>query len=304
MTVFRLYNGSIMKEELENYHKKEHAKRYGTNANYKKSSFNLGWRVQPITSIKGRRNYKWGRKISIHPNNLANPFTRRVPSLIDFLQTKEPRYLFYTLEDWEIDKTKELTVESDLIIKAALYWRLMIFTNNLNEKEKKIAKHLLKTISNISHNKLKKQNYWLYKDGLMHIYDNNNFTLKENIFNKTLYYEFYINFKENLKIYFRESDSIVDIDSKKQYWIKVYKTFSKNKINKFKKSLSFINFENKDDIIILFLYLNHICLKPDKSEPIHSEIDYEVFRYFTKKYLDNNSFNENLIENVSVTLTS
>ena len=120
MTVFRLYNGSIMKEELENYHKKEHAKRYGTNANYKKSSFNLGWRVQPITSIKGRRNYKWGRKISIHPNNLANPFTRRVPSLIDFLQTKEPRYLFYTLEDWEIDNTKELTVESDLIIKAAL----------------------------------------------------------------------------------------------------------------------------------------------------------------------------------------
>ena len=140
---------------------------YVTNANYKKSSFNLGWRVQPITSIKGRRNYKWGRKISIHPNNLANPFTRRVPSLIDFLQTKEPRYLFYTLEDWEIDKTKELTVESDLIIKAALYWRLMIFTNNLNEKEKKIAKHFLKTISNISHNKLKKQNYWLYKDGLM-----------------------------------------------------------------------------------------------------------------------------------------
>ena len=40
MTVFRLYNGSIMKEELENYHKKDHARRYGTNAEYQKSSFN------------------------------------------------------------------------------------------------------------------------------------------------------------------------------------------------------------------------------------------------------------------------
>ena len=293
-----------MKEELENYHKKEHAKRYGTNAKYKKSSFNLGWRIQPITSIKGRKNYKWGRKISIHPNNLANPFTRRVPSLIDFLQTKEPRYLFYTLEDWEINKTKELTLESDLIIKAVLYWRLMIFTNNLKEKEKKMVKHFLKTISNISYKKLKKQNYWLYKDGLMHIYDNNNFILKENIFNKTLYYDFYIKFKEKLKIYFRESNSITDIDLKKQYWIKIYKTFSKNKINKFKKSLSFINFENKDDIIILFLYLNHICLKVDKSEPQHSEIEYEVFRFFTKKYIHNSSFNNNLINNISVTLTS
>ena len=141
MTVFRLYNGSIMKEELENYHKKDHARRYGTNAEYQKSSFNLGWRIQPITSTKGRKNYKWGCNISIHPDNLANPFTRRVPSLIDFLQTKQPRYLFYTLEDWEIDKGKELTIESDLIIKAVLYWRLMIFTNNLNEKEKKMAKH-------------------------------------------------------------------------------------------------------------------------------------------------------------------
>ena len=68
MTVFRLYNGSIMKEELENYHKKDHARRYGTNAEYQKSSFNLGWRIQPITSTKGRKNYKWGCNISIHPD--------------------------------------------------------------------------------------------------------------------------------------------------------------------------------------------------------------------------------------------
>jgi len=304
MTVFRLYNGSIMKEELENYHKKDHARRYGTNAEYQKSSFNLGWRIQPITSTKGRKNYKWGCNISIHPDNLANPFTRRVPSLIDFLQTKQPRYLFYTLEDWEIDKGKELTIESDLIIKAVLYWRLMIFTNNLNEKEKKMAKHFLKTVSNISYNKLKKQNYWLYKDGLMHVYNNDTFSLKENIFNKILYYELYLNIKEKLKIYFRESDTITDINLKYQYWVKVYKTLEKNKINRFKKLLSFINFDNKDDILILFLYMNHISLKPDKSEPLHNEINYKDFQCFTRKYLDNTSFDDNLIDNISVTLSS
>ena len=35
MTVFRLYNAS-MKDQLEKYHKEDHAKRYGTDANYKK----------------------------------------------------------------------------------------------------------------------------------------------------------------------------------------------------------------------------------------------------------------------------
>ena len=107
-----------------------------------------------------------------------------------------------------------------------------------------------------------------------------------------------------MKIYFRESDTITDINLKYQYWVKVYKTLEKNKINRFKKLLSFINFDNKDDILILFLYMNHISLKPDKSEPLHNEINYKDFQCFTRKYLDNISFDDNLIDNISVTLSS
>ena len=131
MTVFRLYNAS-MKDQLEKYHKEDHAKRYGTDANYKKSSFNLGWRIQPSTDLKGRKEYKWGTYKDLHPPNLANPFTKKVPALIDFLQTKEPRYLFYTLEDWDISNDEELIVEAELICRALLYWRLMLFSGNLD----------------------------------------------------------------------------------------------------------------------------------------------------------------------------
>ena len=32
----------------------EHAKRYGRHKGYKKGSFELGWKIQPRTSIQGR----------------------------------------------------------------------------------------------------------------------------------------------------------------------------------------------------------------------------------------------------------
>ena len=148
MTVFRLYNAS-MKDQLEKYHKEDHAKRYGTDANYKKSSFNLGWRIQPSTDLKGRKEYKWGTYKDLHPPNLANPFTKKVPALIDFLQTKEPRYLFYTLEDWDISNDEELIVEAELICRALLYWRLMLFSGNLDIDSKHKIKFFLKTTQEI-----------------------------------------------------------------------------------------------------------------------------------------------------------
>ena len=72
-------------------------------------------------------------------------------------------------------------------------------------------------------------------------------------------------------------------DLKNRFLSNLYNAnFSRNKIkiNRFKKLLSFVDFDNKDDILILFLFMNHISLKPDKSEPLHNEINYKDFHCF------------------------
>lgn len=302
MTVFRLYNGSVMKEELEKYHKKEHAKRYGTNAKYQKSSFNLGWRIQPLTSIKGRKSYKWGKETSTHPDNLANPFTKRVPSLIDFLQIKEPRYLFYALEDWEISDTDKLSVEADLISKAILYWRLMIFTNQFNDDQKNKVKHYLKIISKIALKKFEKNGFWPYPDGLMHVYNEGKLNLEYNIFNDTIFFNFYKEFANSLKIYFRESDSISDNKLKQDYWIKICKIINKKKLTYFKKIIKEIDINEKLFIVIIFLYLNHISYKAESSEPKNDKLSFKSFYEFTVKYINDIEKNITSINDISVTL--
>ena len=65
------------------------------------------------------------------------------------MQTKEPRYLFYTLEDWDINDDEGLIVEAELICRALLYWRLMLFSGNLDIDSKHKIKFFLKTTQEI-----------------------------------------------------------------------------------------------------------------------------------------------------------
>ena len=92
---------SIAEEQkLQEYLKEEHARRYRVRTTrYKKGSENIGWRIQPRTDLKGRKKYRWGSLRDLYPPNLSNPLTCNVPSLIDFLETRQPKYFFYTLEN-------------------------------------------------------------------------------------------------------------------------------------------------------------------------------------------------------------
>tara|TARA_B100000927_G_scaffold281741_1_gene267588 strand:+ start:419 stop:1309 length:891 start_codon:yes stop_codon:yes gene_type:complete len=294
MTVFRLYNGSIMKEELEKYHKEEHAKRYGTNAEYKKSSFNLGWRIQPKTSTKGRKKYKWGKDSSVHPNNLANPFTKNVPALIDFLETKEPRFLFYTLEDWDMNSKIDLSVESEIISRAVLYWRLMIFTNQYDQNETKKVKYFLKTVSIICEKKFKQNGIKLYSDGIIHSFTNDSFELNLNPFNKIIFIKTYNKFLSEIKTYYRESKSM-NQNEKKKYWIKVFSSLIKNFQKKFLKIFDKININKIQDIVIIYFYISHNSLIKDKNISVDFNMFYDLV-------VNQNILISKEISNISVTL--
>ena len=166
MTVFKLHS-RIEKEDLE----KEHAKRYGRHKGYKKGSFELGWKIQPRTPLQGRARYKWGSLKDFYPPNLANPLTCRIPSLIDFLETRQPKYFFYTLEDWDFKNDHKFPVEKELVCKAIMYWRLMLFTRELDESSSKIVNYYLNTANKIISNRMPIFGYWPYRNGLVHYYN-------------------------------------------------------------------------------------------------------------------------------------
>ncbi len=222
--------------------------------------------------------------------------------MIDFLQIKEPRYLFYALEDWEISDTDKLSVEADLISKAILYWRLMIFTNQFNDDQKNKVKHYLKIISKIALKKFEKNGFWPYPDGLMHVYKEGKLNLEYNIFNDTTFFNFYKEFANSLKIYFRESDSISDNKLKQDYWIKICKIINKKKLTYFKKIIKEIDINEKLFIVIIFLYLNHISYKAESSEPKNDKLSFKSFYEFTVKYINDIEKNITSINDISVTL--
>ena len=145
----------------------EHAKRYGRHKGYKKGSFELGWKIQPRTSTQGRIKYRWGNLKDFYPPNLANPLTCRIPSLIDFLETRQPKYFFYTLEDWDFDNDDNFPVEKELVCKAIMYWRLTLFTNELDKESSKIVNYYLNTANKIISSRMPIFGYWPYKNGLV-----------------------------------------------------------------------------------------------------------------------------------------
>ena len=136
----------------------------------------------------------------------------------------------------------------------------------------------------------------------MHVYKEGKLNLEYNIFNDTIFFNFYKEFANSLKIYFRESDSISDNKLKQDYWIKICKIINKKKLNYFKKIIKEIDINEKLFIVIIFLYLNHISYKAESSEPKNDKLSFKSFYEFTIKYINDIEKNITSINDISVTL--
>lgn len=273
MTVFRLH--STTKKDL----KEEHAKRYGRRKGYKKGSFELGWKIQPRTASSGRTKYKWGNLKDYYPPNLANPLTCRIPSLIDFLETRQPKYFFYTLEDWDFKNDNNFPVEKQLISQAIMYWRLMLFTEDLDKDSAKIVKYYLNTASKIISKRMPIFGYWPYKNGLVHYYDyKKDDSYKER--NKKPYFisfnpdipSMFLNFFESTKGRLLQHERDVKLEkslkNKEVHWTKVFRSiFEKKQVPGQVDLKTSFNYQNLDLVVASYIAWEHNKLKPSKNEP-------------------------------------
>ena len=234
---------------------------------------------EPRTSTKGRTKYKWGNLKDLYPPNLANPLTCRIPSLIDFLETRQPKYFFYTLEDWDFKKDDNFPVEKQLIFQAIMYWRLMLFTESLDEVSIKIVKYYLSTANKIISKRMPIFGYWPYRNGLVHYYDyKKKDTYKDR--NKKPYFisfnpdiplmflEYFNEVRDKLFQYERDVKLEKDLKKKEIHWIKVFKTiFEKKEIPDAVTLKTSFNYQNLDLVVASYIAWEHNRLKPSKNEP-------------------------------------
>ena len=264
MTVFKLHS-RIEKKDLE----KEHAKRYGRHKGYKKGSFELGWKIQPRTPLQGRARYKWGSLKDFYPPNLANPLTCRIPSLIDFLETRQPKYFFYTLEDWDFKNDHKFPVEKELVCKAIMYWRLMLFTRELDESSSKIVNYYLNTANKIISNRMPIFGYWPYRNGLVHYYNSDKkLKLTFNPDTPSLFLKYFDALREKLFQHERDVKLEKSLKKKEAHWIKVFKSIYKKK--EIPSSIIFknsFNYQNLDLVVASYIAWEHNKLKPSRNEP-------------------------------------
>ena len=265
MTVFKLHS-RIEKKDLE----EEHAKRYGRHKGYKKGSFELGWKIQPRTTTKGRPKYRWGNLKDFYPPNLANPLTCRIPSLIDFLETRQPKYFFYTLEDWDFENDKNFPVEKELVCKAIMYWRLMLFTKELDQESSKIVNYYLNTANKIISNRMPIFGYWPYRNGLVHYYSatnvNSRITFNPDV--PIMFLSYFEELRDKLLQHERDIKLEKSLKLKEKHWIKVFKSiFEKKKIPGAVAFKTSFNFQNLDLVVASYIAWEHNKLKPSKSEP-------------------------------------
>jgi len=164
MSIFRQHIGSLKRKKELDKNAKVVKRRKGDYAPTRLF-------FEPRTVVKGRTKFKWGNLKDFYPPNLANPLTCRIPSLIDFLETRQPKYFFYTLEDWDFDNDDNFPVEKELVCKAIMYWRLMLFTNELDKESSKIVNYYLNTANKIISSRMPIFGYWPYKNGLVHYYN-------------------------------------------------------------------------------------------------------------------------------------
>ncbi|MBT4633941.1 hypothetical protein HOB96_00650 [bacterium] len=264
MTIFKLHS-RIEKKDLE----REHAKRYGRHKGYKKGSFQLGWKIQPRTPVQGRVRDKWGNLKDFYPPNLANPLTCRIPSLIDYLETRQPKYFFYTLEDWDFKSDDKFPVEKELVCKAIMYWRLMLFTGEIQGQEAKIVQYYLNTVSKIISSRMPIFGYWPYRNGLVHYYSHkkqSKLTFNPDV--PSLFLDYFDALREKLLQHERDVKLEKSLKKKEAHWIKVFKTMYKKKAippsSIFKERF---NYQNLNLVVASYIAWEHNKLKPSKNEP-------------------------------------
>ena len=231
------------------------------------------------TPSKGRPKYRWGNLKDLYPPNLANPLTCRIPSLIDFLETRQPKYFFYTLEDWDFKNDHKFPVEKELVCKAIMYWRLMLFTRELDESSSKIVNYYLNTANKIISNRMPIFGYWPYRNGLVHYYNyEKEDTYKDRnkkpyfiAFNPdapSLFLKYFDALREKLFQHERDVKLEKSLKKKETHWIKVFKSILEKKYIPgavaFKTSF---NYQNLDLVVASYIAWEHNKLKPSRNEP-------------------------------------
>ncbi|MEC9382137.1 MAG: hypothetical protein VX984_03565 [Thermodesulfobacteriota bacterium] len=272
--------GMTDEQKLQEFHKDEHAARYGARTSkYKRGSAELGWKIVARTDLKAEKQYKWGSLKDLHPPNLANPLTCKVPSLIDFIDTRQPKFFFYTLKNWDFAKEKDLPVETNIIYKALMYWRLMLFTGDLDEKQKKIVKYYLDTCNRIISARMPMFDFWPYGNGLAHYYNyKREDTYKDRnkesnfiTFNPEcphIFFNLFDSIRAQLSSYSREIEEEKVLKNKEKYWTKIFKTiFEKSQIPNQTALRTNFNYQNLDLVVSSYIAWAHNRLKPDKKEP-------------------------------------
>tara|TARA_Y100001970_G_scaffold288056_1_gene414252 strand:+ start:246 stop:1319 length:1074 start_codon:yes stop_codon:yes gene_type:complete len=272
--------GMTDEQKLQEFHKDEHAARYGARTSkYKRGSAELGWKIVARTDLKAEKQYKWGSLKDLHPPNLANPLTCKVPSLIDFIDTRQPKFFFYTLKNWDFAKEKDLPVETNIIYKALMYWRLMLFTGDLDEKQKKIVKYYLDTCNRIISARMPMFEFWPYGNGLAHYYNyKREDTYKDRnkesnfiTFNPEcphIFFNLFDSIRAQLSSYSREIEEEKVLKNKEKYWTKIFKTiFEKSQIPNQTALRTNFNYQNLDLVVSSYIAWAHNRLKPDKKEP-------------------------------------
>ena len=231
------------------------------------------------TPSKGRPKYRWSNLKDLYPPNLANPLTCRIPSLIDFLETRQPKYFFYTLEDWDFKNDHKFPVEKELVCKAIMYWRLMLFTRELDESSSKIVNYYLNTASKIISNRMPIFGYWPYRNGLVHYYNyEKEDTYKDRnkkpyfiAFNPdapSLFLKYFDALREKLFQHERDVKLEKSLKKKETHWIKVFKSIYKKK--EIPSSIIFknsFNYQNLDLVVASYIAWEHNKLKPSRNEP-------------------------------------
>lgn len=201
---------------------------------------------------------------------MANPLTCRIPSLIDFLETRQPKYFFYTLEDWDFDNDDNFPVEKELVCKAIMYWRLTLFTNELDKESSKIVSYYLNTANKIISSRMPIFGYWPYKNGLVHYYykekGDNEISFNPDI--PSMFLSYFDELREKLFQHERDIKLEKSLKVKEEYWIKIFKSiFEKKKIPGAVAFKTSFNYQNLDLVVASYIAWEHNKFRPSKNEP-------------------------------------
>ena len=233
---------------------------------------------KPRTNLEGRKRYRWGSNKNLFPTNVVNPLTCKVPSFVDFVETKETRFFFYMLEDWNF-RERLNPVEEELACRALLHWRLRLMTGSVDDEEKKIIKFYLKTASKIIDDTMPRKSFWPYSDGLVHVYNiqkdrsyknrnRNSAYISFNNDEPKKFYDFFNQFKEKLLPYERDIINENNLKKKETYWIRTLKSiFTKKDLPDMVQLKSTFNYQNLDLIVSSYISWKHNIIKPHKKEP-------------------------------------